>query len=344
MDSLEYTAPQYAETDAKKAYRTVGAALLAFIAATHIASIALAYVVRSFFPSLLSTSWFSVILNFVLIYCIGAPLFLIIIKKTPAIPREKKRMSAGSFICSSFMVVSCIYVFNIITIVIITAIEYALDITVPNRLATSLVNSNFALTVVSNVIVAPVLEELIFRKMLCDRLAPYGERQAVFFSALAFSLFHANLQQMLYAFALGYIFGVIYVRTGKIIYPIILHGIVNLVGSVPGLLVLKHDVSGVLERFSLISESGDTAALIEYFAQNAHIIIPYLLYSFFLLFSVLAGTVLGLVFLKKLIRATDGSKMPRKKRIFIMFSDEYIALYVVFALTLTVYGLIKELL
>ena len=77
------------------------------------------------------------------------------------------------------------------------------------------------------IIGAPVFEELIFRKLMLDRLAPYGEKTAIFFTALIFGMAHQNGMQFFLAFFIGLLFAVIYLHTGRIIYSMILHCIIN---------------------------------------------------------------------------------------------------------------------
>ncbi len=82
------------------------------------------------------------------------------------------------------------------------------------------------------VVVAPLVEEFIFRKLVIDRTAKYGEMPAVLFSAVAFGLFHMNFYQMFYAFGLGLVFGYVYVKTGRLRYTIIMHAVINFMGGV----------------------------------------------------------------------------------------------------------------
>lgn len=82
------------------------------------------------------------------------------------------------------------------------------------------------------IIIAPVFEELLFRKFLIDRTVKYGEKTAILFSALSFGLFHANLSQIFFAAAAGLVFAYVYVRTGKIRYTIFMHMIINAISSV----------------------------------------------------------------------------------------------------------------
>ena len=88
------------------------------------------------------------------------------------------------------------------------------------------------LKVLVMVVLAPLLEELIFRKLLLDRTARYGEKLGVLMSGLLFGLQHQNLYQFFYAFALGCLFAYVYIRTGRVRYTVIFHAIVNFVGGV----------------------------------------------------------------------------------------------------------------
>ena len=78
------------------------------------------------------------------------------------------------------------------------------------------------------VLVAPIAEELIFRKFMLDRLRIHGERYAVLASALLFGMAHQNGMQFFLAFGLGIVFALVYLRTGKIVYTMLLHGMINL--------------------------------------------------------------------------------------------------------------------
>ena len=82
------------------------------------------------------------------------------------------------------------------------------------------------LTILS-IVIAPIFEELIFRKVLMDRIGVYGERLAIIVSALSFGAFHGNFQQFFFTAVAGVGLAIIYAKTKKIIYPIILHFLNN---------------------------------------------------------------------------------------------------------------------
>jgi membrane protease YdiL (CAAX protease family) len=82
------------------------------------------------------------------------------------------------------------------------------------------------------VFVAPFAEEILFRGFLYKILAPYGGQYYVLISALLFSLFHMNFNQIPATFVLGLLLAYVMYRTGNILIPIVLHFINNLISSI----------------------------------------------------------------------------------------------------------------
>ncbi len=93
-------------------------------------------------------------------------------------------------------------------------------------------NVPIVLLFVCVVIISPVFEELLFRKILLEELLPYGKVIAIAISSLFFGLFHANLEQLLYTIFLGALCANIVIITGEIKYAIYLHMSFNLFGAI----------------------------------------------------------------------------------------------------------------
>ena len=94
-----------------------------------------------------------------------------------------------------------------------------------------MVSSGLPVGVLMVVLIAPVVEELVFRKLMLDRIRNYGEKTAIVFSALCFGLFHGNLTQFLYAFTVGLFLGYVYCKTGKVRITMVMHGLLNLIST-----------------------------------------------------------------------------------------------------------------
>ena len=77
--------------------------------------------------------------------------------------------------------------------------------------------------IVAHAILAPILEELLFRSLILERLRRYGDVFAVILSAFLFMLLHASFSSVAYSFVSGVIFGFLAVYTGSVLCPILLH-------------------------------------------------------------------------------------------------------------------------
>ena len=73
---------------------------------------------------------------------------------------------------------------------------------------------------------------MFFRKLLIDRTIKYGAGISILISALMFGLYHANLNQLIYSLLVGGFFAAVYVKTGNVIYTILLHMAANFTGSI----------------------------------------------------------------------------------------------------------------
>jgi hypothetical protein len=82
-------------------------------------------------------------------------------------------------------------------------------------------------------IVAPLVEEIVYRGMILGALSKYGEFPAVFFSALCFGLMHGNIPQATAAFGTGLMYACIAVSCGSIMPSLIIHSMNNIVVSYP---------------------------------------------------------------------------------------------------------------
>ena len=101
-----------------------------------------------------------------------------------------------------------------------------------NILNLAMEQSSRLYNIVVAVILAPLFEEWVFRKMLIDRVNRLGDRAAMFLSALLFGLVHGNLYQFFYTFLVGLVFAYVYLRTGRIRYSLVMHMLINLLFGV----------------------------------------------------------------------------------------------------------------
>lgn len=240
-----------------------------------------------------NTTWGQWIANFVPMYGFALPIFALIMRKIPSQKPEENKLSAGKMIVYFMITFFILYVGNIIGIV--SALIFSGG-KAQNPITELAMDMN-PLKVVVMVILGPLFEELIFRKLMLDRIGKYGEKTAIFFTAFAFGLLHQNLFQFFYAFGVGLIFGYVYVRTGKIRYSVILHTIINFMGSVIAPLILR---LLDLKKLASINLNATTEELMALFSEILPGLIVYLLYSTLLSGITIAGLVLFIINIRKL--------------------------------------------
>lgn len=183
------------------------------------------------------------------LYVIGYPVTFLIMKKSDAYRIEKHKLGAGKFILAFMMSYGLMILGNIIGLALTAGIGLLKGEPVDNALLSVITEGNVWISAIYTVLLAPVFEEILFRKLICDRIVQYGQRTAIIVSGLLFGLFHMNFNQFFYAAFLGGFFAFIYVKTGNLKYTIGLHMVVNFMGSVVGGLLLQNvdlmEVSGM---------------------------------------------------------------------------------------------------
>ena len=220
--------------EAKKNFSKLGVGTFAILGIGTAAQLLLIHVVNSVWPQVMEHSWGMWLLTFAPIYLIAVPIGLLLLRKVPAKPLEKHDLKPSRYIVTAIICIFMMYAGNILGTIITALLQLLSGLSAGNPILGYATDNALLPKVLFMVILAPVIEEYIFRKQLIDRMHIYGEKLAVITSALMFGLFHGNLSQFFYAFALGLVFGYVYLKTGKLRYSIGLHMLINLIGSVIG--------------------------------------------------------------------------------------------------------------
>lgn len=173
-----------------------------------------------------------ILLVYVLGMIVGMTVGLLIIRKilTERVPIEKKSLSLGQFLVVALMTYGLWGIG-----VLIGNLPMFFGVTESNGMDELLngLKTEAIPMYLYMVIGAPIFEELACRKFLLDRLHPYGEGFAMLVSALLFGLIHGNSGQFFLAFFIGLLFAMVYMRTGRIVYTMLLHGMINLTATLP---------------------------------------------------------------------------------------------------------------
>jgi membrane protease YdiL (CAAX protease family) len=229
----------------------VGWALFFMAIATMGAQFIIGGITYYYRPELYDSDWYNIVISALSVVGIGYPVFTVIIHKIPDSEHgEVAKLSVSQFIMMFFVCTAVMYLSSLVGSLISYAISGIKGSEVINPIEELINNSNMVLTVIYAAIIAPILEETIFRKFLLNKVRRFGDLPAMLISGLAFGLFHLNISQFFYAAALGIVFAYIAIRTNTIVYTIILHMMINTIGSVIAPLVL---FSGNVTALELLS-------------------------------------------------------------------------------------------
>lgn len=169
-------------------------------------------------------------------YILVLPIFIYLMRKIKSVTIDKNGIKITQLLKYICIAIVFMMIGNLVGNIITTFIGNMMTNDVINPIEQLIENSNIYINLLIISILAPIFEELFFRKLLIDRTIRYGAKLSILLSAFMFAIFHGNLSQFFYAFLLGGLFAYIYIETGKIIYPIVIHACVNFYGSVASLI------------------------------------------------------------------------------------------------------------
>ena len=186
--------------------------------------------------SVFNSTAFGIFFPYAILYLIGLPIMYLLIKNTRTWKIEKQPLGIGMFFVLFFV-----------------NVPFMLTGTLLGSGANKIINSLLGLEytglfsdvplwaiAILSLVVAPIFEELIFRKLLIDRIGVYGAWLSVIVSGLAFGAFHGTLEQIFYTTFGGIIFAFAYAKTGRIRYSVLLHVMFNFFWTMVPLLVSEY--------------------------------------------------------------------------------------------------------
>lgn len=299
----------------QKVFSRLGWCYIAGTVAVYALQYILVCLIQIFRPEWLQSMTISLLLSGFTVYACGMPLIVLLAYRIPKTDIPRRKMKWWQFLLGLIMCYSLVYVSNLIGTVVTTLMSLFTGSSAENNLIEYVSNGNMFLNFILMVVVAPVVEEYVFRKVLVDRTVRYGQGVAIVASGLMFGLFHGNLNQFAYAVVLGAFFAFLYIKTGNLKITIGMHAIINFMGSV---------ISGLLIRMLHYDELqnvdfSDSELVMEIVMNNLGAWMLYALYAFLLLGIVVTGVVLLIVFYKRFKLTPEPMQIPKGKGFQMLF-------------------------
>lgn len=280
-------------------------------------------------PEWLYNGNISLMVSILPMYLVGMPVLILLVKTVPAQQVERHPMKAGHFILAAIMCYAIMYVANFMGIILTAIIGVLKGGIVQNEILNVTESVSLWAIVLYMVLCAPVMEEFIFRKLIVDRTVRYGQGVAVLLSGLMFGLFHGNLNQFIYAFALGVFLAFLYVKTGNIKITIGLHMLINFMGGFVSSVMMR---ALDLDTYMEVASSGDIGAMMAFVQENLAGFMAYMAFLVFVFGMMIAGSVLLIVFLvkKKFVFEKGQVVIPKGKRFSTVAVNLGMLLYILF--------------
>ncbi len=313
------------EEDAKRYFSRFGWFAFAFIMIVNASSVFLSMLVYMIAPQLSSNFLILELLSIVPIYGIAFPIAYRILAPLPTVTPVTEKMRTRAFLCAFCICEAMMLLGNYISNIVISIFGNMLGgISPSNPLESTISAQPMWATILFVAIVAPILEELFFRRMVLKKLLVLGEGYAIVLSSAFFALCHGNFFQLFYAFIIGCFFGFIYVKTGKLLYTTLLHILVNFLGSV---------VVTWVTDFSHMEQFLENPVID---SENLLRVMTFILYELVILFVAIFGMVMLFKSIKKI--KFDGGLLPPPKGsrgVSALFMNSGVAAAIaIFALTL----------
>lgn len=244
----------------KAIFNRLGLAMFVYLVLWVGLQLVLATVIPDIAPNALEMEWLYWLVSMGPMYFVALPVTVKLLKKLPTRKLYEHKLHKGHFVQIYLMTVALMLIGNIIGIIVTTILTNVTGVDFAVSITESIFEYKLIWVFLITVIIAPIVEEFLFRKVLIDRLIVFGDGVAIVVSSLMFGLTHGNLTQLFYATFIGLMFGFVYVRTGKLKYSVGLHMLFNFLGGfVPAAFMKRMDIFGMQQ--SLLY--GDFSAVFE---------------------------------------------------------------------------------
>lgn len=314
MHEIEQDGARVQVITQRQCFSRIGMAYFVMIVLTIVLQLAAGIILLAISPNVPDSGWLVWLVSFLPMYGIATPVCVAMLHRVPGVAPESRPLGAGRFFICLLMSLGIMYAGNLIGLCVMNVMETLRGVQIENAVESMISSSSLLVNFLVTVLLAPVIEELLFRKLLVDRTRQFGEGLCVVLSGVLFGLFHGNLYQFFYACGLGLLFAYVYVKTGRLRYPIALHMIINFMGAVLAPLILQ-----VMEGINL----DDPMSVLHAGPQ----ILLITLYGLALLSGAVAGAVLVIVNFRKFSFGPGACPLPRGKRASVILGNVGMVLF-----------------
>lgn len=232
----------------KKTARMIGCAMLLYMAGSLAAQIIMTMVAMIIAivqvmitggdimssMDIVTNGWFLMSVTVVAADIVGPLCAWLFVRKMPSAAIDKRKLSISGVLMSACVCFGTLYAFGYLSEGILWVVAKIFGTTTEqlnavNQMSVQFSNLQYILLVC---VLAPIVEELLFRGLIIKKMLVHGRFAALVLSAAIFGLVHGTISQIPYALALGLVLGYVYIRFGNIYLNMGLHAVMNFIGGV----------------------------------------------------------------------------------------------------------------
>ena len=309
--------------NAKKDFSRIGFGFVIFSGISVLVSLVIQIAVLSVSEDFYNSHLFRNLITPVSMYLFALPVLVAFFSGVKPMPPEKKKIRFPEFMAYVAVGFGLMYIGAFMGNGVMSWLSEYTGNDYSNALE-EVVNGNLWVTALFVVIIAPIGEEFVFRKLLIDRTHKYGSFISAILSGLIFGLMHGNIYQFFYAALLGLLLGYIYSNTGNIKYCIAIHAIINFIGSVVSVL-LTDALGDLINATEMTNEQ-----LLEMIVEKWPWFILMMAFSLLVYASMGCAIILPLAFRRKIKLCQGDTMLSRKELLSVAFTSAGIICMVIF--------------
>ena len=150
---------------------------------------------------------------------IFVPIYYIIYKKYKN--KDTVNFNLKHLFISILLGISISFIYNILI--------YNINIFINFTDAFNKSNIPIYIQIISSGLVGPIIEELIFRGIIYNKLKEFNKpMKAIIICSIIFGIIHFNIMEIIYAFGVSFLLIYLYEKTKSLIYPIVMHMFLNI--------------------------------------------------------------------------------------------------------------------
>lgn len=220
----------FTKEQAKNRFLKVGFFAAAFTLLGRYLPLFIAYILMTIAPDLTKNMLSSMnaiyLLSYGSMYLIALPLSYLIVKNEKPLPAaESIKYTPLQLLQISVTTLGISYGLNYFTSILQTLFPFLQD-NYESAMDT-MYDSSMLLTFFFVVVMAPIMEEIVFRGIILSRLRGFGDKFAVVACGIFFGLWHCMFTQFFYAAAIGMVLAYVTLRTGNLKLAMFLHFLNN---------------------------------------------------------------------------------------------------------------------